>query len=156
MGMKGWCQSLTAPAATLKMMENMMPHLYKDPQTGPCPVVTGNTVHCKNENGMKTCISEPKSPWGSNEDTVEFLHNQATEAMWGDVRYVHIFMVKKGHTLCVQVDGKGIRDHKNEKKAEAWVAKHLNEKIHDGKCGAKYPNMVYKTIKGGDKIHVFM
>jgi len=55
--------------------------------------------------------------------------------MWGDVDNVHF--VHKG--ACVQVKGKGIKDHKDMKLADVWAKKHHTE-VKDGECNHKYWN----------------
>ena len=59
MGMTGMCESITAPMSTIHMMENMLPKLYKNPEAGPCSAVTGSTPRCKEEGGMKVCVTTP-------------------------------------------------------------------------------------------------
>ena len=153
MGMTGMCESMTAPPAMIKQMEGMMPKLYKNPQDGPC--ADAAKAKCQTQYGMTICTVSPT--YGDHEDTAEFLHEQATEAMWGGKghKWAHSDVDRDGRKYCMQVHSDKVADDaKWREQGSKWAKKH-GDKIEDGKCGEEWKKVLHHRAGKHMSVTVF-
>ena len=107
-GIHGLCQTLTTTVTKIDELKLKSRH-HKDPQPGKCAKVAGETPKCLTRYGQTVCSQCPA--YGDHEKTLELLHTETTEAMWGDVDEIH-FRYKDDR--CVQFKGAGLVDYKHE------------------------------------------
>ena len=153
MGIKGMCQSIKGSQALINEMEKMMPKLYKDPQHGPC--ADWKNAKCKTQYGSTICSV---SPYGASQDTVEALHDQAADLMWGGKghTWAHADVKNGGKEYCMQVDSPKVEDDaKWRKHGDHWAKRH-GTKIEDGKCGAGWTKEVHHWDHGKTHASIWM